>query len=157
MALVDLCGSTTYLANADAGATEQLVDSLFEAGQMCILDRPVRLLKYVGDGIYLIGRDPVEVAQASFAALDRIAATLTLPARAGIAYGPVLRRAGDYFGLAVSLAQHMTKMASSRTVLATGEAASELPQEMRGRRRSVRIGGEGETLDVVALRRPDRA
>ncbi len=152
VALVDLCGSTAYLAEADAGATEQLVDVLFEAGQMCILDRRVRVLKYAGDGIFLIGRDPVEVAQASFAALDRIAASLTLQARAGIAYGPVLRRAGDYFGLPVNLAQHLTKIARPGTVLATTEAASEFPPEQRGRRRTVRIGVERARLHVVTLR-----
>jgi class 3 adenylate cyclase len=155
VALVDLCGSTAYLAKADSDATEQLVDALFEAGQMCIFDRPVRVLKYVGDGIYLVGRNPIEVAQASFAALDRLAATLPVPARAGMAYGPVLRRAGDYFGFAVNLAQLLTKKARPGTVLATSEAASEFPPAERGRRRSVRIGSQGDRLSVVALRRPD--
>ena len=156
VALVDLCGSTAYLENADAGATEQLVDALFEAGQTCVLDRRVRVLKYVGDGIYVVGRDPLEVAQASFAALDRIESTLALPARAGIAYGPVLRRAGDYFGLPVNLAQHLTKAARPGAVLATTEAAEEFP---RGARSAsvVRIGVGGQRLDVVTLRRLDRS
>jgi adenylate cyclase len=155
VALVDLCGSTTFLAKADAASTEQLVDALFEAGQSSVVDRQVRVLKYVGDGIYLIGRDPVEVAEATFAALDRIAATLPFAARAGLAYGPVLRRAGDYFGLPVNLAQYLTKMARPGAVLATSEAAQEFPRERRGRRRAVPLGGGDERLHVVPLRRTD--
>jgi adenylate cyclase len=157
VALVDLCGSTPYLASADPEEAEQLVDALFEAGQKCVLDRPVRVVKYVGDGIFLCGREPQDVAAASFAALDHIDATLPLPARAGVAHGPLLRRSGDYFGLAVNLAQLLTKVARPGTVIATDQAAAECPAEMQGRRRRVRIRGWDERLDVVALRRPDSA
>lgn len=154
VALVDLCGSTTYLATADAAATEHLVDALFEAGQRSIADRSVRVLKYVGDGIFLIGRDPAEVARASFAALDLVAERLPLAARAGIAHGPVVSRAGDCFGLPVNLAQYLTKIAPAGTVLATSGAAGAFPRDQQGRHRSVRIGGKGKRIGVVTLRRP---
>jgi class 3 adenylate cyclase len=153
VALVDLCGSTRYLASADAEEAEQLVDALFEAGQMCALNRQVRVVKYVGDGIFLVGRDALEVAQASIEALDHIDASLPLPARAGMARGPLLRRAGDYFGLAVNVAQLLTKVARPGTVLATRAAAAEFPAELCGRSRAVRIRGWDERLDVVTLRR----
>jgi class 3 adenylate cyclase len=157
VALVDLCGSTRYLASARAGEAEQLVDALFEAGQTCVQGRQVRVVKYVGDGIFLVGRDPTDVARASFDALDQIAATLPLPARAGVAHGPLLRRSGDYFGLAVNLAQLLTKVARQGTVLATREAAADFPRELRGRGRRVRIRGWDQQLEVVTLRRPDGA
>jgi class 3 adenylate cyclase len=154
VALVDLCGSTPYLASVEPEEAEQLVDALFEAGQTCVQGRQVRVVKYVGDGMFLVGRDPMEVAQASFAALDHIDASMPLPARAGVAHGPLLRRAGDYFGLPVNLAQLLTKVARPGIVLATREAAADFPPALRGRRRQVRIRGRDERLDVYTLRRP---
>jgi adenylate cyclase len=154
VALIDLCGSTAYLAQASDDEAERLVDALFEAGQACALARNVRVVKYVGDGIFLVGRDVAEVAAASFAALEQIEATLPLPARAGIASGPLVRRSGDYFGLSVNLAQLLTKAASAGEVLATAEAAEALPAELRGTVRRTAIRGREEPLAAVPVRRP---
>jgi class 3 adenylate cyclase len=153
VSLVDLCGSTRYLASADEEAAGELVDALFEAGQTCVLDRHVRVMKYVGDGIFLVGRDAVEVAEASFAAMDQIDARLDLDSRAGIASGRALRRAGDHFGLPVNLAQLLTKVAPPRTVLATDDAVRELPPDWHGPRRPVEIRGWSDPLEVVTLKR----
>jgi adenylate cyclase len=43
------------------------------------------------------------------------------PARAGIAYGPALLRAGDFYGHAVNLASRVTGVARPGSVLATKE------------------------------------
>ena len=153
IALVDLSGSTHHLATRPPGAAEEMVDALFEAGQAATLERPVRALKYVGDGFFLAGGEPRDVALAAFDALDHIARTLPLGVRAGLAYGPLLRRAGDYFGLPVNLAQLLTKAAPSGTVLATEAATDGLPEAMRGGRRSLRVRGIDEPLEVVSVRR----
>jgi adenylate cyclase len=154
IALVDLTGSTRHLATSPPGAAEAMVDALFEAGQAATLDRPVRAVKYVGDGVFLAGGDPSAVALAAFDALDHIQRALPLPARAGLAYGPLLRRAGDYFGLPVNLAQLLTKAASPGTLLATESAAEGLPPALLGRRRRVRVRGVERRLKVVTILRP---
>ncbi|HEY3021057.1 MAG TPA: adenylate/guanylate cyclase domain-containing protein, partial [Solirubrobacteraceae bacterium] len=156
IALVDLTGSTRHLASNPASAAEGMVDALFEAGQAATLDHPVRAIKYVGDGVFLAGADPGAVALAAFDALEHIERSLPLPARAGLAYGPLLRRAGDYFGLPVNLAQLLTKAASPGSLLATDSAAEGLPPELLGRRRRVRVRGVQRRLKVVTLVRPDR-
>jgi adenylate cyclase len=138
IALVDLVGSTRYLAHASTAEATELVDTLFEAGQLATVGRATRPVKYVGDGVFLAGRDTAEVAGAALDALDHIAENLPIPARAGLAYGPVLRRAGDFFGLPMNMAQILTKAARPGTVLATDQAAAELPAEMVGRRRVLR-------------------
>jgi class 3 adenylate cyclase len=140
IALVDLVGSTTYLETATTEETAALVDTLFEAGQLATADRMVRPVKYVGDGVFLAGRDAHQVALAALAALDHLAGASPIPARAGVAYGPALRRAGDYFGMPMNLAQLLTKAAAPGTLLATEEAAAELPPEMVTRRRTARVG-----------------
>jgi adenylate cyclase len=151
VALVDLSGSTHHLATNPPSAAEEMVDALFEAGQAATLERPVRALKYVGDGFFLAGGEPRDVALAAFDALDHIERSLPLSARAGLAYGPLLRRAGDYFGLPVNLAQLLTKAAAPGIVLATSPAAAGLPEAMRGERRSLRVRGIDEPLDVVSV------
>jgi adenylate cyclase len=151
IALVDLSGSTHHLATHPASTAEEMVDALFEAGQAATLERPVSAVKYVGDGFFLAGGDPRDVALAAFDALDHIDRTLPLGVRAGLAYGPLLRRAGDYFGLPVNLAQLLTKAAAPGTVLATEAAAGGLPEAMRGERRSLRVRGIDEPLEVVSV------
>jgi adenylate cyclase len=138
IALVDLVGSTHYLARATTAEASELVDTLFEAGQLATVDRATRPVKYVGDGVFLAGRDTAEVADAALDALAHLAENLPIPARAGLAYGPVLRRAGDFFGLPMNMAQILTKAARPGALLATDEAAAELPAGMVGRRRVLR-------------------
>ena len=131
-----------------------MVDALFEAGQAATLGRAVRAIKYVGDGFFLAGADPSAVALAAFEALDHIDRSLPLSARAGLAHGPLLRRAGDYFGLPVNLAQLLTKAASPGTVLATEPAADGVPAAMRGAERRLELRGIDGPLTVVEVVRP---
>lgn len=157
VALVALCGSTRHLRDAGEAEVQHLVDGLFAAGQGCARERQVRVWKYVGDGIFLVSRDVGEMVDACFAALDRIEATLPLPARAGVAAGPLVRRSGDYFGLSVNVSQLLTKVARPGEVLTTAETAAGLPAEARGRPRRQRVHGWDERLEVVALRRSSSA
>jgi adenylate cyclase len=153
VALVDLSGSTAYLAEVGVPETEELVDALFVAGQIATLSRSVRLLKHVGDGMFIVGRDVAEVTDACFAAIDQIERSLPLPARAGVAYGSLVRRAGDYFGFPVNVAQLLTKVAKPSQVLATRQAAALVPTELRGRSRRVRIPGGVKRCSVVEIGR----
>jgi adenylate cyclase len=132
VALVDLQGSTEHLVHASPVELEQLVDGLFEAGQAATSGRAVQPVKYVGDGVFLAGRDPREVAAAALDALTHVNEFLPLDAHAGLAHGEVLRRAGDIFGLPVNLAQLLTKAAAPGTLLAQREVALLLPRRMRG-------------------------
>jgi class 3 adenylate cyclase len=132
VALIDLKGSTEYLAQASHVELEQLADGLFEAGQAATAGRAVAPVKYVGDGVFLAGREPREVAAAALDALAFVTEVLPLDAHGGLAYGEVLRRAGDIFGLPVNLAQLLTKSAPGATLLAEHEAALLLPRRMRG-------------------------
>jgi class 3 adenylate cyclase len=68
-----------------------------------------------------------------------------------VATGPVLRRAGDLFGLPVNLAQVLTKAAPSGTVLVTAAVAAELRDVPGGE--PAQVPGPGDQpVDVVSLR-----
>lgn len=151
VALVDLSGSTAHLAGADREATERLVDALFEAGQTITASRAVRVIKYVGDGVFLTARQPEALADACFAAIGLLAERLPLPARAGLAYGPLVRRSGDYFGFAVNMAQRLTKIAPPCTVLASADAAALIDPARHRRRRRMRLPGGAKRHVAIEL------
>jgi adenylate cyclase len=82
---------------------------------------PVRLVKTIGDAAMFVSRECeplVETALSLVEASERAG----LPAlRAGIAFGAVAPRAGDYFGHAVNLASRVTGAARPGSVLCTRE------------------------------------
>jgi class 3 adenylate cyclase len=141
VAHVDVMGSTALLQNASRTDTERLVDGLFAAAQTAVRDRPVLAVKYVGDGVFLAGREPGEVADAALQCVRLLADESALVARAGLAYGPVVRRAGDFFGLTVNLSHALTKAAPRGGLLASEPAAARIPGSMVARRIDVEVAG----------------
>jgi class 3 adenylate cyclase len=153
IALVDISASTVHLANASHVDVEQMVDALFEAGQRATARRAAQAVKYVGDGVFLAGREPRAVAAAALDAVGRIEKLLPLRARAGLAHGPVVRRAGDIFGLPVNVAQLLTKAAAPGTLLADEAATTLLPVRMRGRTRPLDLHPALGRVDATVITR----
>jgi class 3 adenylate cyclase len=141
VAHIDVMGSTALLASASRTDMERLVDGLFSAAQTAVRDRHVRSVKYVGDGVFLAGREPHEVADAALECMQILCDVSGLVARAGLAYGPVIRRAGDFFGLTVNLSHALTKAAPRGGLLATEPAAARLPGSMVAGRMDVDVAG----------------
>lgn len=151
VAHVDIVGSTRLLTDASQAQVEHLVDGLFSSAQMAVRTRPVTAIKYAGDGVFLAGSSPADVAAAALDCIDRLGRDYGLDARAGLAYGPVVQRAGDYFGITVNVSYALTKAAQPGTLLATATAAERLPVEVRGPRRSVPIAGLEEPLQAIQI------
>lgn len=136
VAMVDLVGSTAYLAATGPDAHERMVDALFNAGQSATAQRPGHIVKYVGDGVFIAAADPVHAGDAALEIVERLQLELPLQARGGIGYGAVVQRAGDLFGLPVNAAHVLTKAARPGTVLLGAEAAALVPAARRGRLRA---------------------
>ena len=101
-----------------------------------LVHAPVRLIKTIGDAAMFVSPDPEPLV----VVLLRLVATFEaeqLPGiRAGVAYGPALARAGDYFGHPVNLASRVTGVARPGSVLCTREvrdAAAGLEWSAAGR------------------------
>jgi adenylate cyclase len=92
-----------------------------------ITESPVRLIKTIGDAAMFVSPDPaplVGVALELIAAFERE----DLPSlRAGIASGPALIRAGDYYGNSVNLASRVTGVARPGSVLCTQDVRDAAP------------------------------
>jgi adenylate cyclase len=88
-----------------------------------VVNAPVHFVKTIGDAAMLVSPDPAALLHAL---LDLIAASDAEGAdypqlRAGVTYGPVLSRSGDWFGRPVNLASRITTIARAGSVLATSD------------------------------------
>lgn len=86
---------------------------------------PVRLVKLIGDAAMFASPDTDALLDSVHELVERMAEgeeDEELPLiRAGVAYGPVFTRGGDYYGRAVNLASRITETARPGSVLATAE------------------------------------
>jgi adenylate cyclase len=85
---------------------------------------PVRLVKMIGDAAMLVSQDGEALMDAALALVDAAAEEGDdFPLlRAGVARGPALARAGDWYGRPVNLASRITGVARPGSVLAGEEA-----------------------------------
>jgi adenylate cyclase len=84
------------------------------------VQRPVRVVKSIGDAVLLVGRSPEEVVDATLRLVEAADAEAEdFPQlRAGIAHGETLERDGDVYGHTVNLASRITTIARPGSVLA---------------------------------------
>jgi adenylate cyclase len=88
-----------------------------------VIDAPVRLVKTIGDAAMFTSLEPEPLLDAALTLLDAAQAEGDdFPQlRAGIAIGPALSRAGDWFGRPVNLASRITSVARPGSLLAERE------------------------------------
>jgi adenylate cyclase len=116
----DIVGFTRLGAEVEAQQLGSLAGKLAELASE-VTEAPVRLIKTIGDAALFVSPEPAPVVAVALALLDR-AQEVDLPSlRAGIAYGPALQRAGDFYGHAVNLASRVTGVARPESVLCTKE------------------------------------
>ncbi|HEX5191523.1 MAG TPA: adenylate cyclase regulatory domain-containing protein [Solirubrobacteraceae bacterium] len=82
---------------------------------------PVRLIKTIGDAAMFVSPGQAPIVQVALDLVDAVAAEDLPSLRAGIAFGRVTVRAGDYFGNTVNVASRVTGAARPGSVLCTAE------------------------------------
>ena len=127
---VDVVGYTSLSARIDPEGLDEVLEA-FEL--LCYrtagAHENVQLVKFLGDAAMYVGIDAISLAATL---LEIVTATEDEPAlegspmRAGMAWGPVLMRAGDYFGPTVNLAARLTDHARPGSVLADDHLKEEL-------------------------------
>jgi adenylate cyclase len=127
-----------------------------------VIESPVRVVKTIGDAVMLASPDPAVLIEGSLALVDAADAEgEEFPQlRAGVAMGPALSRAGDWFGRPVNLASRITGVARPGSVLVDREAREASRESYRwsfaGERR---LRGIREPVTLYRARRlePERA
>ena len=86
-----------------------------------VVKPPVRLIKTIGDAAMFVSPEPGPLVAVALSLVEAVQSA-DLPAlRAGIAFGPALLRAGDFYGHSVNLASRVTGIARPDSVLCTKE------------------------------------
>lgn len=117
IAFADLVGFTRLGEALPPEELEQLANRLADVARDVAVP-PVRFVKTIGDEVMLVSTAADALLQAVFDLVDAIEADDDLPAlRAGLATGPAVSRAGDWFGSSVNLASRVTGTARPGTIL----------------------------------------
>jgi adenylate cyclase len=140
---LDLVGYTSLsqvLAEDELG---RLVARFEELTHDTVAQLGGRLVKSIGDEVMFVAEVPQVAAKIALRLTQRTGDDAVLPdARAGLAYGPVVAREGDYYGPIVNLAHRLVELAYPGTVLvcdALHDAVVEDPAFSFGRTRSRKI------------------
>jgi adenylate cyclase len=123
----DLVGFTRMGAQVDAQELGGVAGRLAALASE-VTEPPVRLIKTIGDAAMFVSPEPGPLVGVALALVEATRQAELPSLRAGIAFGPALQRAGDYYGHSVNLSSRVTGIARPESVLCTQEvrdAASE--------------------------------
>ncbi len=114
----DLVGFTSLGQSVTAGELAATA-ARFESLALEAMPSRVSLVKTIGDGLLLVCREPEELIDTMLELVDAVAALQPAfpQARAGIATGVALERAGDWYGDPVNLAHRVTQAAPPNAVV----------------------------------------
>jgi len=150
-AFIDVCGFTAY---TDRHGTRAAIDLLTRFRALCrevAVRRGVRVAKWLGDGVMLVGTEPGPVIASAAEMLLRCEGE-SFEIHGGVAGGVVLLFEGDdHIGRPVNLAARLCDAAAPGGLLCSGLDAS-LPEwvEVAGRV-TVNVAGMGDLSDVAQL------
>lgn len=157
-AFVDLCGFTDFAdSHGDDAAVAELT-VLRATVRECAASLAVRVDKWLGDGVMLIGVEPEPLVEAVVTVEARFRRRGHLLLRAGMATGAVILLEGaDYVGRSVNLAARLCDLAEPGQVLAADEGLALPPSVRAGPAVPVEVAGFAEPVLVVPLTSTDRA
>lgn len=128
VAFVDLRGSTGFMLEHNPQEIEALTDELYAVGQEVAARYDVAAGKFLGDGVLLVSADTARLLHAARHAVSLLASRTALHAGAGVAWGHVIRRAGDWHGPPVNLAARLAELAAADEVLVDHTAVADALQ-----------------------------
>jgi adenylate cyclase len=153
---VDLVGYTAIAEDLETEDLAALVRRFGDVAHDVVVREGGRIVKTIGDEVMFVTDSATAAATIALELTERSTSDDLLPAvRAGIAFGTLLAREGDYFGPVVNLASRLTDIARPGTVLSSAELSAALTADsgIRARRAfSKRIRDIGR-VDVCRLER----
>ena len=146
VAFADLVGFTRLGEQVEAEELGDVAARLEELADQHV-EAPVTLVKTIGDALMLVSPDSKAMLGTVLDLVDGADAIgERFPQlRVGVACGPALERAGDWYGSPVNTASRLTEVARPGTVLATGNVKETAQDAVRwsyaGERRLKGVGG----------------
>jgi adenylate cyclase len=156
---LDLVGYTALSQVLDEDELGSLVARFEALTHDTVAQLGGRVVKTIGDEVMFVAESAETAARIALRLTERTGDDAVLPdARAGLAYGPVVAREGDYYGPIVNLAHRLVEIAYPGTVLvcdALHDAVVDVPDVTFGhsRNRKIRDIGRVETWPLRARER----
>ncbi|MEX0663741.1 MAG: adenylate/guanylate cyclase domain-containing protein [Acidimicrobiia bacterium] len=153
---VDLVGYTALSQDLDESELGALVARFADLTHDSVVGQGGRIVKTIGDEVMFVTDTASAAAAIALMLTERSKEDELLPSvRAGVAYGPLLAREGDYFGPVVNFASRLTDLARPGQVLASGEFADALAPAtgIQARRHGVRRLRDIGRVEVFRLDR----
>ena len=116
----DLVGFTRLGGQVEVGELGTVAGRLASLSTS-LTQAPVRLVKTIGDAAMFVSPEPAPLVEVALKLVNAFEEEELPSLRAGIAFGPALQRAGDYYGNSVNLASRVTGVARPGSVLCTRE------------------------------------
>jgi adenylate cyclase len=155
----DLVGSTSHAERRTLAELSAALDRFESAAVEAVTTRGGRIVKFIGDAVMFRADRPDIACQIAIDLSELVRADPELPPlRAGVAFGDVLNREGDYYGPIVNLAARVLKLAPMNGVVVTLETAQALGEdtgivgESLG---AIEMGGFTDPVELAALRRTE--
>jgi adenylate cyclase len=120
---VDLVGSTTMSRGLSTTQLAEMVDRFEEVAHRIAVNAGGRVVKFIGDEVMFVTGDADSACDVALSLIEAFADDASLTPRAGLAYGDMLDRCGDYYGPIVNLAARLGELAVPNEVLVTKELA----------------------------------
>jgi adenylate cyclase len=156
---VDLVRFTALTEQVAEDQLQRLVDRFEELAHEAVTQHNGRVVKMIGDAVMFVADSPVAALEVATELVDVYASDELLPpARAGLAYGPVLARGGDYFGPVINLASRIVDVARPKSVVVSDEMRAAVGDDERfswRRLPAMRLKGIGSPPLWVLRRRRD--
>ena len=158
---VDVCDSTRLYEQAGNVRAAELIGTMLGRLEEEVARVRGRVIKSLGDGLMCVFTTPELACQAAGQMMAAAARSREeglggngFNLRVGIHFGSVVRNGGDVFGDAINVTARIEAMASPSEILLTEEAASRLPEALRGRCRLIdttRVKGKTTAIRIYSL------
>jgi adenylate cyclase len=126
VAFADLVGFTKLGEAVPPEDLEYLAHKLGDLARDAAV-HPVRFIKTIGDAVMFVSTDVAAMLDAVLTLVDSVGVDNEIPpVRVGVAYGPAVSRAGDWFGGTVNLASRVTSVARPGSVLVSEAVRQEI-------------------------------
>ena len=120
-AFADLCGFTRLGETLPVGDLGHLAGRLAALAAE-VIEPPVEIIKTIGDAVMMVSEEPEPILAQTLELVARAEAEEDFPElKAGLARGPAVPRAGDWYGHSINLAARITQIARPSSVLASKE------------------------------------